>query len=177
MRADELHVILLVGGSTYGQWVKEDVTKAMGMEPQFYNPDLCVAAGAAIQAAGLPPVVSSEDLELTLDVPATCSLPSIHVAGRVRIRTGDDLDLPSLAVLNVVLTTCDGRTREPQELGNDGFFLFRDVDLLEDESSEFTVAVSIVRASNALEHPSASNTGLTAPRLPRFSPVCLSRSI
>ncbi|MEG1931533.1 MAG: Hsp70 family protein, partial [Pygmaiobacter sp.] len=54
LKPDELHKVLLVGGSTRIPAVQEAVKKVMGTEPfKGINPDECVAIGAAIQGGVL----------------------------------------------------------------------------------------------------------------------------
>jgi len=51
LQAEDLDYLLLVGGSTYGPWVDDSVREAFaGVDIIQFRPDLCVAAGAAIQA-------------------------------------------------------------------------------------------------------------------------------
>jgi len=57
---EEIDGLLLIGGSTYGQWVSEAVEKAFGKHVDLHNPDLCVAAGAAIRTAELMPSTNGE---------------------------------------------------------------------------------------------------------------------
>ncbi len=53
---DVVNTILLVGGSSRGQWVAEALENAFGTSAFLFEPDLCVAAGAALQAGSLPKV-------------------------------------------------------------------------------------------------------------------------
>ncbi len=137
---NELHTVLLVGGSSYGQWVQESVRKAFGREVQLYNPDLCVAAGAALRAAELPTVAAGESLELLVDVPSTSALRQINVTGTVR--RIDGTSAPTLSTgLRIFLQTPAAGTLGPLDVDRDGTFLFPDVELLEGSSSPFTIRV------------------------------------
>ncbi len=142
VKVEDLDYILLVGGSSRGQWVKDAVKKAFKTDPQLFDPDMCVAAGAAIKAAQLPFVASSAGIELVLDVPSTSPLPRINVTGQVRASGGADLEASTRAELKVLLTTPQVGTLGPQELTLEGRFLFSDLQLLEDEPSNFTLQVS-----------------------------------
>lgn len=58
---DQIDEILLVGGSTYGPWVAKAIKKAWGREARVFEPDLCVAAGAAIYGTTLLPAMEIPD--------------------------------------------------------------------------------------------------------------------
>ncbi len=63
LTASAIDEILLVGGSTRTPLVQERLEKEFGMAPRFeVNPDLCVAAGAALQAA----MISGEEVRAVL---------------------------------------------------------------------------------------------------------------
>jgi molecular chaperone DnaK (HSP70) len=152
---EELDVILLVGGSTYGPWVKNAVAEALGKEAAQYHPDLCVAAGAAIMAKELPVVDTFGELEVTLEVPPTSPLPSVHVAGRLRKSSGHNLDDAMRAGLKVTLHASDGAALGPHEVGPNGRFLISNVSLLEDEPTGFTLTVTDGYGSELLTKPFA----------------------
>jgi len=140
--ADQLDLILLVGGSTYGPWIGEAIEAAFKteVEPAFY-PDLCVAAGAALVAANLPPVVDGSGLQLVLQVPATSVLPTINIAGQVRARDGGPLDASLAAELKVRLNTPEqGQFLVPRLDPDDGF-LFEDVELTDGDPTEFKLEI------------------------------------
>jgi molecular chaperone DnaK (HSP70) len=154
MELQDLDTILLVGGSTYGPWVIKAVEDAFGVNVQPYNPDLCVAAGAARCAAELPGVARSEGLKLVLDVPNESPLPTIHVAGWLQADDGTDLDPAACTDLRVTLITSAGATREPQPLGAKGHFLFEDVALTDDGAdNQLTLVVSTSNIPERLRKP------------------------
>ncbi len=63
LTASEIDEILLVGGSTRTPLVQERLEREFGMAPRFeVDPDLCVAAGAALQAA----MISGEEVRAVL---------------------------------------------------------------------------------------------------------------
>ncbi|MBI4602181.1 MAG: Hsp70 family protein [Planctomycetes bacterium] len=138
---EDLDAILLVGGSSYGKWVQDAVGAAFGIERLLFNPDLCVAAGAALRAAELPEVTSSGDLSVELEVPPESPLPEVQVRGRIR-SAGDGAALGAASKdLKVLLTTPDGKTHAtaPNDAGE---FLFPDVPLLEEGPTPFQVQVT-----------------------------------
>jgi molecular chaperone DnaK len=72
MKPDDLHVVLLVGGSTRIPRIKELVEETLGKVPRsLVDPDLTVARGAAIQAGLLEGSIRSDDLVLTDVCPYT----------------------------------------------------------------------------------------------------------
>jgi hypothetical protein len=135
LQPQDLDYVLLVGGSTHGPWIDELVRTTFGVEPQRFEPDLCVAAGAAIQAQSLPTVDRQGDLELVMDVPPRSSLPAIDITGRLNAPD------PERKGLQMMLRTPQGRSVGPQPLSEGGTFLFRNVALLEEGPTVFDLQV------------------------------------
>jgi len=79
-----------------------------------------------------------------LDVPSSSPLPTINIGGKVRTTDGEDLeaDAAACAGLKVFLTTPTAEMLCSVSLGAKGQFLFKDVQLLEDEPSQFIIWVS-----------------------------------
>jgi molecular chaperone DnaK (HSP70) len=127
MAPEEIHEILLVGGSSYGPWVKEALMRAFpGREPKLFNPDLCVGAGAAIHARMvLPPMVSAERYILSLDVPESSVLDLLNVTGQLVSRNGG---LP-VSGLRAALSSPDNDSGGESKLNSEGRFLFENVEL------------------------------------------------
>lgn len=125
--ADEIHEILLVGGSSYGPWVRDALMRAFpGREPKLFNPDLCVGAGAAIHARMvLPPMVSGESYTMSLDVPESCVLDVLNIAGQL---VGKNGGLP-VSALRAVLSSPDNDAGGEGALDENGRFLFEGVEL------------------------------------------------
>jgi molecular chaperone DnaK (HSP70) len=139
---EDLAMVLLVGGSTYGPWVSATLSEAFEeVEVEEFEPDKCVAAGAAIQAANLPPLGRGHGLRMTLEVPASSALPSINIAGEVLTDDGSQIDDELRRELQVFITLPDGSVPDPCPLGENGRFLFERVDLEEDETNEFQVRI------------------------------------
>ena len=75
---DQLDIVVLVGGSTHGQWIQEAMKEAFSCEVTVhYSPESCVAAGAALQAAGLPPAATGTGEKIEIVVPCPIQPPSI----------------------------------------------------------------------------------------------------
>lgn len=140
---EELHSVLLVGGSTYGRWVEERVQEAFTeQDVQVFNPDLCVASGAAQMAADLPTLAESGGLVISMEVPRTSPLQTINVGGIISSADGGNLNEVTRAELQVLLTTPEAGILGPNGLGSDGRFLFPGVGLSEDEPTQLTVQVT-----------------------------------
>ncbi len=138
-----LDAILLVGGSTKGQWITDAVRKEFGDVGEPYFPDLCVAAGAAIFVSQLPPPATRNSrIELKLDYPRESSLRMGTISGRVAPCKGSDLTPETCRRLQVHLDAPDGSVKGPAEVSEVGGFSFPQVALNEDGSpSTFTVRV------------------------------------
>jgi molecular chaperone DnaK (HSP70) len=144
MTKDDLHLVLLVGGSTCGPWVEEAVKAEFGDDvPPPVDPDKCVAAGAAIQANQLPKVDAlGDDLELEHDAPATSGLPSLNLGGKVRAKGGGPVAEAERSKLQALLCTPAAGTLGPLPIQPNGSFLFPDVELLEGRPSQFELQIA-----------------------------------
>jgi actin-like ATPase involved in cell morphogenesis len=144
MTAEALHTILLVGGSTKGKWVLDAVAREFGSVGEPYFPDLCVAAGAALCAAQLPPPPPQNDrVTLSVDYQPRSVLRHVNIAGTVTPSPGSDLTAETCRGLQVHLEAPDGTLLGPAEVGAQGQFVFRQVGIPEDGSpSPFKVSVS-----------------------------------
>lgn len=137
----DLDSVLLVGGSTYAQWVREAVSSAFDIDVEPYIPDLCVAAGAAIATSELSDVGSGTGIMVTMDMKSKWSLRNYNVDGTVTAEDGEPLDEETRSGLSVFLTAPNGETLGPCPLTEKGGFIFEDVELLEDEASNFVLQV------------------------------------
>jgi molecular chaperone DnaK (HSP70) len=164
---DEIHEILLVGGSTYGPWIARSLVDAFPpVQPKLFSPDLCVGAGAAIHAQlVLPALVKGECYTLTLDAPTTCVLDRINIAGQV---AGE-----SAVSLRAILILPDGRAVEPSTLDTKGMFLFENVEL-EVDLNRFRLHIMNSDGIRVLEHnfsvaysPADTDTSAVVTVLPR----------
>lgn len=89
LKPEQLDRLILVGGSTYGQWIVEAVNEAFKIPVEQYEPDLCVAAGAALRAVDLPVISRSGGMELAVNVPKTSTLPVININGILKTGSTD----------------------------------------------------------------------------------------
>ncbi len=143
MTAQDLHTVLLVGGSTYGPWVQDVVSQEFGVEVQPFAPDYCVAAGAAFRVAQLPPPgPKNARLELVLKYQSTSSIPEVNISGVIRPVPGSDLTEDACRHLQVLLEAPSGEMLGPAEIGPTGNFLFKNIALNDGDTSKFSVIVS-----------------------------------
>lgn len=168
---EQIDLGILVGGSTQGQWIQEAVSDALSCEAMLhFSPDMCVAAGAALQAANLPPASTGEGkgIEIVPDVGSTSLNPSIMVTGTIRRDDGSELDAETLASYDVLLHLPEGGHTEPVKAGQAGVVIFEDIELLEDEPSSLRFEVVDQRGGlicdrsfQVLYEPSGGDGGIT----------------
>lgn len=142
--------LLMVGGSTYGPWVEESLAAAFpGARARLFYPDLCVAAGAAIHAKMVLPVVVDRTLyQLRLDVPEISVLNTISVAGKLT----SNKDGAEVTSLSARLRRPDARFLGPNPVSTNGGFFFDDVELREGGPSKFTLTIVDSAGASVLEH-------------------------
>jgi len=141
--AEDINNIILVGGSSNGLWVQETVKKAFpNNEVLLFNkPDLCVAIGAAIAANDLAVFSKSgtnSEFIIEADVPRISSLPMIHIIGTVKNNNGSPIDKDLLDNFYLMIEPDNNQTGGIR-LNEDGNFIFRDVELLEDEETNLMI--------------------------------------
>ncbi len=141
--------VLLVGGSTHGPWIFQRVQEAFPKAtPRQFEPDLCVAAGAAIHARTvLPPVFDIGDYKLQLEVPDQSAIQVIDVVGSV---VGPKYTPVTAALTATLVRRATGETSQMQ-LSGDGRFHFADIELTEDGPDAFSLAVGD-NATSLCEH-------------------------
>ncbi|MGO8757440.1 MAG: Hsp70 family protein [Terracidiphilus sp.] len=182
--AEDLHAILLVGGSTRGKWVADAVAREFGSvvgEP--YYPDYCVAAGAALWMAQFaPPAIESDRIKLSLDYQSSSVLSTVNISGSVCPSSGSDLTPEACRKLQIHLEAPDGSLSGPAEIGAEGQFIFKKVELLQDGSpSRFKITVSEngselmnpVEGTIVFHDESTSESGTSDGRILPVLPRCL----
>lgn len=143
--ADELDLILLVGGSSRGPWVRNALQSAFpDTECRIFEPDLCVAAGAARYADKmLPKVVAGGSMRLTLDVPSSVSIEFVDISGTVETAPTDArIRLSSVG---------QPASENTLPIASDGSFEFVDIELEEQGENHFRLEV-LVREDSVLSH-------------------------
>jgi actin-like ATPase involved in cell morphogenesis len=139
-RAEDVHLILLVGGSSYGPWVTESLRAVFpGADMRLFNPDLCVGAGAAIHARMALP--RGEDLgrySIERETPETSVLDRVQVAGRF-LQTSNGQPPPG--PMTVTLKPTSGSPPQPVPLARNGRFVFQDVELPVEGTNKFTLSL------------------------------------
>jgi molecular chaperone DnaK (HSP70)/ankyrin repeat protein len=142
---DELDLILLVGGSSRGPWVRHALQNAFpDTECRMFEPDLCVAAGAARYADRmLPKVVAGASMQLTLDVPSSVAIEYVDISGTVDAAPAD-----ARIRLSSVSTPASAKILP---IANDGGFEFVDIELEEQGKNIFRLEV-LVQNNSLLSH-------------------------
>jgi molecular chaperone DnaK (HSP70) len=136
LTAGDLDRIILVGGSTYGQWIQDAVDKNFETQVDVhFSPDMCVAAGAALQAADLPPVLAGTGqlIAIVPQVDQTSPNPVIAVTGNIRRDDDSPVDAETLRAFEVLLHLPDIGHTDPAKPDDQGVVVFDDVELLEED--------------------------------------------
>lgn len=83
LKKEDIHIVLLVGGSTRIPYVKSFVENCLGQEAKtLLDPDLAVARGACIQAAILSGELNSDtDIIITDVCPYTLGISTVSIVG------------------------------------------------------------------------------------------------
>ncbi len=160
---DDLNSILLVGGSTYGPWVVAALQAAFPDTEvnDAAEPDLCVAAGAAIQIGEISVLAKSDALRLTLDNPTSSALDYLDVSGQVQNADRSALGAEQAAELTVTLSGLAGEVGQ-QSLDENGQFVFAGVELLDEGANGFAVVVSDANNETVLAHEFTINYDVNA---------------
>ena len=144
----EIDLILLVGGSSHGQWVKEAVQNAFPENEvmQHDSPDLVVAMGAAIISESIggekvkEPVDDEKkyDYSIVVDIPSKSNLQTLHIIGSVNKSKGDKIESSQLDEFYLMIRP-DDSNNGAVKLNEDGNYIFRDVELLDEEDNNFII--------------------------------------
>jgi actin-like ATPase involved in cell morphogenesis len=145
MKISDLDYILLVGGSTHGPWITELIEEAFGVTPLMHDPDISVAAGAAIQASQLP-VVTEGEIKFVLNSKSKSVLRRIDISGSIT-----DTGKYKLDDLTVMLRTSDQTLSHPP-LEQKPDIIFQDVLLDECNPTEFKLEINNKDGINLLTH-------------------------
>lgn len=145
---NDIDEVLLVGGSTRGPWVSDHLQGLFSNRaPLLFEPDLCIAAGAAIHATMvLPRRLEERGIEILVDVPSHSSEEVLQIGGSVRADGG----LPD-STRTVRLLLSGAQPREMQ-VGEDGAFFFEDVELELDAPNLFCIAIGESESTDEVRH-------------------------
>ena len=150
LAAEEIHEVLLVGGSSYGPWVLEGIKPLFPeITPKLFKPDLCVGIGAAIQGSIiLPKRVAVNDIVVHLDVPEKSSIDTIYIKGDVSCSTPE-----VLSGSTVVLKNANGSQIDNYTLDTETKFNFSNVELMNlDGTNDFVVEILNTNNNPILSH-------------------------
>jgi len=148
MTIDQIDEILLVGGSTYARWVADTIENAWGRQPQLFEPDMCVAAGAAIHATTLPEEIRGTTCRVELDAPNRTLLEVLTIRGQV-LPVGT---APVPDDLRVLLKSPLGGALGPVPVDPAGSFCFADVDIQPDSTTTFGLTLADGDGRKVLDH-------------------------
>ncbi|MBD3340227.1 MAG: Hsp70 family protein [Candidatus Lokiarchaeota archaeon] len=91
-KIDKIDKIIMVGGSTYIPLISRRLKKEFGKEPQYLEPDLCVAIGASIQASQFG-IVVEQDVRVKFDLIPTLTVSDKEIiSGKVTLLTGKPVE-------------------------------------------------------------------------------------
>ena len=104
LKAEDIDMTLLVGGSTRIPYVREFIKEVMGREPeQLVDPDLAVVRGAAVQAGILNDELSSEtDIVVTDVCPYTLGIEVLGFSSGFPVPDVYDVIIPRNVTIPVV---------------------------------------------------------------------------
>lgn len=168
---DQLHEILMVGGSSQIPCVAKRLEAEFGRVPKLIEPDLCVAMGAGIIAATHKRTRVGNCLELDT-LPTETLAPTFLVTGRV---TSPER---SAAQCRVLLRATDGGFRKEVAPKDDGRFVVGPVPLAKGVQTDFILSVSAgqgpelaVHRFSVTQKAAGGSASGTSPNLNRPSTV------
>jgi molecular chaperone DnaK (HSP70) len=145
---ENIDEVLLVGGSSRGPWVSDHLQGVFGdRAPLLFEPDLCIAAGAALHAAMvLPQRLEERGIEVLVDVPDHTDSEVVQIGGTVRAEGPLPSSARTVRLLRAGVQVCETQVAE-----NGGFF-FEDVELDLDEANVFCLTVGELGATEVIRH-------------------------
>ncbi len=132
---DQIDKIIMVGGSSYIPLILKRLEEEFEKEPQFLEPDLCVAIGAAIQASQFGEIVE-HDVRIKFDkIPAVSTFESEAISGKVTNLMGNEVEEGYIAeIINPI-----SNYKENQELVEGNFYF--DIHLQADVENLFLLKI------------------------------------
>lgn len=132
---DQIDKILMVGGSTYIPLVAKRLKEEFGKEPQFLEPDLCVAIGASVQAAQFG-IIVEQDVRLKFEkLPSVSTFDREAISGKVTTLDGKIVeDGYAAEISNAIINY-----KESQKLEEGNFYF--EVPLQLDCENNFTIKI------------------------------------
>lgn len=153
--------IILVGGSSRIPLVSRMLEDAFGIIPQLFEPDLCVAIGAALQARQLGCRV---DMLKLGHIPEVTHRAAIQITGTLEPTES----LRRVQGCTVTLTPADGSLPQLRQTNANGGFIFQKVPLVLNVDNGFTLSVTDPNGNPVVSHqlkirrePESSGGGIT----------------
>ena len=128
--------IVMVGGSSFIPLIQRRLEEAFGRRPELFEPDLCVAIGAAIYAGTLKTVVHDRVVLALEPLPHETSSPTITVHGKVSQADGQ----PPGGGYEVTIGDAAGAVALRTPLDDDGGY-FVEVALVENAENRLWISV------------------------------------
>jgi len=147
---EDIHEVLLVGGSSYGPWVSESIKKLFpDITVKLFKPDLCVGIGAAIHGSIiLPERITYNEIVIHLDAPQKSSIDIIYVKGEVSSMTSGNINAAS-----VILKNSNGNKVGSCSLSADNKFNFQNIELMQlDSVNNYIIEVLDLNEKPVLTH-------------------------
>ncbi len=131
---ESIDEIIMVGGSSRIPLVSRRLEEEFGIGPKLLDPDLCVAIGAAVLAAGAPVFRGRVRMDRT---PEETDQSFVQVTGRVL----PEAEGAVVAGWRAELSRADGGYSEEQVTGETGGFAFLQASVMEGRDNDFRLRV------------------------------------
>lgn len=145
----KLDKVIMVGGSSRIPFIKDKLKSEFGLEPFLFEPDLCVAMGAAIYASRFGNSFESARARIILRPFPHKIASKINIDGVVKVVDEQGKDLDSTSGYEIQIK--DGQNQFSQTVAVDekNRFIFKNVPVAPGEGSKY----SIVLRSSSGEQP------------------------
>lgn len=137
----KLDRIIMVGGSSRIPFIKEKLEKEFGIAPDLYNPDLCVAIGAAIYAANLGNIFESSRAKIILEEFPNKIESTIDISGFVELFDVETKDKESLPQYSINLYDEKKDYNQTKKIGEEFWFEFNKVPVPSHQNIKYFISL------------------------------------
>ena len=141
LQVEDLDAIVMVGGSSFIPMVQRRIKELFGRPPKLFEPDLCLALGAALYASTLGTTTQDKVILTLQPLPVETSSPAIEMCGIVTKLDGS----PPGKGYEIEVRDAAGAVYIKQPLDADGGYLL-DVNL--EKNSENQLFISVLNPQN-----------------------------
>lgn len=160
--------IIMVGGSSRIPFIHEKLKEEFGIAPVLYEPDYCIAIGAAIYASSLGYVFESTDARIRLQEFPPKIGKSISINGHVKLN--DEGAHQQVSDFRVILEDDTKAYSENVSIRENGLFKFKNVPVDAKEGSHYLIALQTPDGEQAVRGTFMLSQGeRLKPELPRTS--------